>query len=459
MARFPEHPRRIDLSQLDRSMSRRGLLQLGGAAGVLGVLAACSSSSGSSTGSTAQNLTPASGGSSDISQLAQIFAPIDPTNSGKGKTFPLGAVIPLTGSSASYGVTYSQSINLAVKQIAALGGPTIEVTYKDSGQGDATLGIAATRELGSAKVPAMVSSFGGNFGSMFPAMAQYEILSLDPGGGTGGPPGEGKPYFWGTISVEPEDQYGGIMKYIQAKMPNVKRFAQVGYDLGTARTNEIKQVLTQALSTIGAELVYFGTFAIGATDYTDVLSKLQASNADASFLFSGGNDIVNYLKQYNQVGLDKPVFTDTYTSQILSDSGPAIKLVYFSLDEFDGQHPVNPWAKYFVTSFKEAYGLLPVQSAANNYETVFIFWTLIQRVLKNGGDIMSGTDLQNALIADPTFLSVHGGTPTQVGKLTFNTTTHSPSYRPIGLYTYDPTSASFTLVAQYSIGGQDFSLV
>jgi branched-chain amino acid transport system substrate-binding protein len=459
MARFPEDPRSIDLSRLGQSMSRRSMLQIGGAAGLLGALAACSSSSGSSSGSAAQNLTPSAGAASDISTLGQILGPVNAATSGKGKTFPLGAVIPLTGSSASYGVTYTQAINLAVKQIAALGGPTIKVSYKDTGAGDATMGIAATRELGASKVPAMLSSFGGDFGALFPAMAQYKILSLDPGGGTGGPPGEGKPYFWGTISVEPEDQYGGIMKYIQAKMPNVKRFAQAGYDLGTARTAEIKQVLTKALATIGVELAYFGTFAVGATDYTDVLSQLQASNADASFLFSGGTDIVNYLRQYSQAGLNKPVFTDTYTTQILTDSGPAIQDVYFSLDEFDSQDPINPWAKYFTTSFKNAYGILPVQSAASNYEAVFIFWTLIQRVLQNGGNIMSGTDLQNALIADPTFNSVYGGTATQLGKLTFNTTTHSPSYRPIGLYTYSTGTNSFTLVAQCSIGGADFKLV
>jgi branched-chain amino acid transport system substrate-binding protein len=436
-------------------MSRRTLFQIGGAAGVLGALAACSSS-GSSAGSTA---TPSADGASDISALANILGPIDSATSGKGTTFPLGAVVPLTGSSASYGVTETQVIKLAVKQIAALGGPTIDVSFKDAGQADATLGIAAARELGSAKTPAMLSSFGGNFGAMFPAMAQYEILSIDPGGGTGGPTGEGKPYFWGTISVEPEDQYGGIMKYIQAKMPNVKRFAQAGYDLGSARTTEIQQVLTKALATIGAELVYFGTFGIGATDYTNVLSQLQASNADASFLFSGGNDIVNYLRQYNQAGLTKPVFTDTYTPQILSNSGPAIRDVYFSLDNFSPNHPINPWAKYFATSFKNAYGVLPTQGSASYYEAVFIFWTLIQRVLKSGGDVMSGTDLQNALIADPTFDSVFGGSPTQVGKLILNTATHSPSFRPIGLNTYDTASQSFTLVAQYSIGGADFSLV
>jgi branched-chain amino acid transport system substrate-binding protein len=457
MAQTPEHPRRIDLPRLDQHMSRRALLQWGGAAGLLGALAACSSSP-SSTVSNTGNVTPSAGAASDISQLAQILGPIDPATSGKGKTFPLGAVIPLTGASASYGVTYMQAINLAVKQIKALGGPTFDVIYKDAGQADPTLGIAATRQLGAAKVPAMLSSFGGNFGSMIPSMAQYKILSIDPGGGTGGPPGEDKPYFWGTISVEPEDQYAGIMKYIQAKMPNVKRFAQVGYDLGSARTNEIKSVLTKALATIGVELVYFGTFAIGTTNYTDVLSKLQASNADASFLFSGGEDIVNYLRQYDQVGLDMPIFTDTYTTEILTDSGPAIKNVYFSLDEFDGQDPISPWAKYFVKSFDKAYGVLPVQSAGNNYEATFIFWALIQRVLKNGGNILSGTDLQNALIADPTFPSVCGGTPTQDGTLVFNTTTHSPSGRPIGLYTYDSSAKSFTLVAEYNIGGKDFKL-
>ena len=435
-------------SRFSAPMDRRSLLKFGAAAGALTVIGTSLAWEGTSSASTA----------SEIKSLKKVLGPFHPKYTGKGLNFGMGAVVPLTGSSASYGIVESQAINLAVSQIKAMGGPHINVIYEDAGQASATLGVSAVRALGADHVPAMVSSFGGNFGAMFPEIAQYKILSIDPGGGTGGPTGEGKPYFWGTISIEPEDQYGGIVQYIKAKMPNVTKFAQVGYDLGTARNTEIQAVLTAALATINVDLVYFGLFPIGATDYTDVLSKLQASGAEASFLFSGGTDIVNYLKQYSQIGLTQPIFTDTTTPQIQSDSGPAIADVYFSLDQFQPNAPSNQWAKVFVETFKGRYHELPTNSAASYYETTFIFWWLIQRVLKKHGNIYSGRQLQDALVALPVFPSVHGGTSRELGVLRLNTKTHSPSRRPIGLYTWNTSKNVFDIVASYNIAGADFKL-
>lgn len=57
-----------------------------------------------------------------------------------------GAVIPLTGAYASYGAGLAAAMNVAVDEIAAAGGLTIDLIIEDS-QGDPTSGLNAARKL------------------------------------------------------------------------------------------------------------------------------------------------------------------------------------------------------------------------------------------------------------------------------------------------------------------------
>jgi branched-chain amino acid transport system substrate-binding protein len=72
--------------------------------------------------------------------------------------------------------------------------------------------------------------------------------------------------------------------------------------------------------------------------------------------------------------------------------------------------------------------------AADAYDDTFKFWQMVRDVIAKGGDINNGTQLQNALIANPTFPSVYGGTATSVGTETMNLKTHSVLKRGLGLF-------------------------
>ena len=166
---------------------------------------------------------------------------------GTGLHFKLGIVLALTGPGSYYGRIQGNGAKLAVAQIKAAGGPDIELIFKDHKTADAQAGARATRELGIDGVPAILSSFVGDIGAMFPGVAQYKMLTLDGGGGTSDF-GQRKPFFWGMRAIEPDDDFIGALKYWKATDPKVKRVSLVYFDQGPANEiviNNFKKALAE----------------------------------------------------------------------------------------------------------------------------------------------------------------------------------------------------------------------
>src|SRR3954454_24928128 len=180
--------------------------------------------------------TTASGGSSGaiptVDQLGALLG-VDPATAGKGMPVSAGAVLALTGTGSFYGKTMSRGLDLAAKHIEAAGGPKISYTYLDHKSGDAAAGKAAITELGSKNIPIKFASYSDDIGVMLDGTAQYKMFTLDGGGGTS-QFAQGKPYFWGTRAITPNDPLPGLFKYTKTTYPDAKTVGVVIWDLGTA---------------------------------------------------------------------------------------------------------------------------------------------------------------------------------------------------------------------------------
>jgi Periplasmic binding protein len=138
------------------------------------------------TSAGAQDTSPSGTGGVTGDQIKQVLGleGKDAKALGTGLHFKLGIVLALTGPGSYYGRIQGNGAKLAVAQIKAAGGPDIELIFKDHKTADAQAGARATRELGIDGVPALLSSFVGDIGAMFPGVAQYKMLTLDGCGGT-----------------------------------------------------------------------------------------------------------------------------------------------------------------------------------------------------------------------------------------------------------------------------------
>jgi branched-chain amino acid transport system substrate-binding protein len=404
----------------------------------------------------AQDNSPSGTGGVSGDQIREVLAleGKDAKTLGTGLHFKIGIVLALTGPGSYYGRIQGNGAKLAVAQIKAAGGPAMELIFKDHKTADAQAGARATRELGIDGVPAILSSFVGDIGAMFPGVAQYKMLTLDGGGGTSDF-GQRKPYFWGLRAIEPDDDFIGALKYWKATDPTIKRVSLVYFDQGPANEIVINN-FKKALAETGQGLAGTELTTIGQTDYSATISRLKASNPDAIFLFGTGVDPGFFMKQLVNAGLKMPVIGSEYISDAAKIAGPAFDNYMFATDWFNPEKPTNAWSKLFLQSYMKEFNLEPEINAANYYEDTFAIWDLIRRVIAKGGDVNTGEALQNALIADPRFQSVYGGDGTQLGTIELDTTTHTVTRRPLEIYMSNGGKPK--QVASFGIGGIDFDL-
>lgn len=425
------------------NMSRRGFLRLAGMGGAVVVgssfLAACGSSgSGASSSSGSTSSSGGGGGSStvDVQKILDYIGPVDPKFAGKGMKYDMGLVLAFTGPGAFFGRTMSAGAKLAVKHIEALGGPSFNLISKDHKSGDPQAGVQAIKELGFAKVPAKLASYIDDLGAMLPGTAQYKMFTFDGGGGTS-TFGQGKPYFYGTRAITPNDTWAGTIKWVQGEFPNAKKVSSVNWDLGpdnASNSDDLKKRLTGAGLTMGL----YETAAIGATDYSSQLQKIKSDQPDVIFLGIFGNDIGVFMKQYVTSGINKPVVAPEYTQPAADIAGSAYQGMYLSFDYFNGAKPDNDWSNIFIEEFKkDNSGTVPDYYAANYYEDMFGMWDVLRRVLAAGGDPKDGAAMDTAWQKKLSFPSVYGGSGSTAGVLEVSPTTHSVTKRPMTLSKFD----------------------
>ena len=447
-------------------LSRREALRrfgLFGAAAVVApsILAACGSDKKSSSGGATTTAagggaatTAGGGGGGDAgSQLAALLK-IDPNGkNGKGVEFKMGNVLALTGPGSFYGKTMSHGTDLAVKHIAAAGGPTIKVIYKDHKSGDPQAGTTAINELGADKVPAKLASYVDDLGAMFAGTKQFKIFTLDGGGGTS-EFGKGLDYFWGTRANTPTDALPGLFEYTKAKLPDAKTVGSVGWDIGEPSNGIVKADVLKKIAAAGYTFNdLYELFPVGTTDYSAILTKVKANEPDILTVGSYGQDPGFFLDQSQTAGLKATVFGFEFTPDGVNASKGTYDSVgwTFAYDYFDPSNPISPLAKLFVTEFKKEYGEDPDFYAADFYENTLVMWEVIRRVLAKGGDINDGTQLDAALQDNLTVVSVYGGDESTVGTYTLDPTTHSVIKRPMGVFEYKDKQV--TPLAYFDIGG------
>ncbi len=437
----------------DNSSSSSSATTSGGTATTAAGGAATTASGGAAT-------TAASGGSGAvpaIGDLAKLLG-VDAATSGKGMSIDAGAVLALTGTGSYYGKTMSRGLDLAAKHIEAAGGPKINLIYLDHKSGDAAAGKAAITELGNKHVPAKFASYGDDLTVMLDGTAQYKIFTFDGGGGTG-VVAQGKPYFWGTRAITPNDPLPGLFQYTKTAVPNAKSVGVIFWDLGEPNNTITKDDVLKKITAAG--YTHNGLYEyvpVGNQDFSQVLPKIKANEPDILLLGLYGQDIGSFTNQAATAGLKATRFAFEFTPDgVNASKGTFDKDGYtFTYDYFDSGHPKSPLAKFFVEEFKKEYGGdSPDFYAANFYENMFDLWEVIRRVLKSGGDIKSGDALDKALQTNLTIVSVYGGDDTTVGTFTLDPTTHSVIKRQMGVFTYK--GGTVTPLAFFGIGGEGYT--
>ncbi len=162
----------------------------------------------------------------------------------------------------------------------------------------------------------------------------------------------------------------------------------------------------------GFKRYYKGNYAgeaytkLGQLDYAVEISQMRAAKPDAVFFFLPGGMGVNFLKQWQQAGMNKefPLFGTgwSFDQDTLAAVGePTLGALNTSHWNLDLDNAAN---KKFVADFEKKYGRLPNEFAAQGYDAALLLDAAVRDVK---GKIEDKAALRKALEA-ANFKSVRG---------------------------------------------------
>lgn len=403
-------------------------------------LAACSPGGGGDAGA----------GSSDvdadtISTLNSIFGE-GGKDAGEGLEINIGMDLAITGNNAFVGQVMQRGAELAAAQIEAAGGPKFKISVADHKGGDVAAGVSgAQRLINENDIAVMLSSYGNITQALVPIVQQNNVLMFNGGGPD--PTQANKDFLWLPANYYADAAVGGELAYLVKTNPGATKLALIGQtENGVNAFDNLAAPLWDQLT--GGEIVAKETATVGSTDYTQLVARIKAADPDVIWTTTYGQDIGYIVKALRQAGVEAPVLGQELTEGACTIAEDSFSTYLFGGSYFSPETAINPLAQVLTATYQKAYDQVPEYYGATYYEDTFIVWELVKRVIADGGDPTDGAQLQAALKANPEFVSLIGGTDTEVGTLSMDPETHAGS-RPMGVYSvsYDNGVCSPTLVA------------
>ena len=330
------------------------------------------------------------------------------SQSADSDTFKIGGIGPLTGDAANYGNSVKNGCQVAVDEINAAGGANgkkLELLFEDD-VNDAEKSVNAYNTLMDQGVQAIVGSVTSSPCIAVAAESEKDgILQITPSGSA-------KECTAGSNAFRicfTDPLQGEVMaKYIKDK--GINKIAMI-YDVSNDYSKGIHDAFAAKFTELGGQLVDDESFSKGDIDFKTQLTKVKTSGAEALFLPIYYTEASIILNQANGMGYEPTFFGCDGMDGILSVDGfdeslaeGLMLLTPFSVDEESSQD--------FVTAYRDAYGIDPLQFAADAYDGVYAIKAAAEKAEITPD--MSTSDICDALKTAMTEIQIDGLTGTEM---------------------------------------------
>lgn len=243
-------------------------------------------------------------------------------SSPSAETVTFGAVLPLTGSSATIGEDQRRGIELAVEDINAAGGvdgKKLRVSVEDS-QGTAAGGLDAARKLVSVeKVPVVLGEYASGVtipvGSYLQAQGavHFNIGSSSPEIAKIGD------FSFSTIGLDTL-----ASKFAAQNLRDAGHKKAVLIAPNNAYGEGVANTLKSAFEKLGGTVATTILFTEGQSDYRAELQRAQLASPDVYVYSAYGQDAAVINQQAFELGLSKTPWYAIYLTMCTSNSDPAV---------------------------------------------------------------------------------------------------------------------------------------
>lgn len=264
----------------------------------------------------------------------------------------MGAVLPLTGSSASIGEDQRRGIELAVAKINAQGGvlgQKLQVLVEDSG-GGANSALDATRKLATVDhAPVVLGEFSS---SITIPIGQFLVREGDVHVNIGSSSQQIRKIGPGSFSVIGLDDLSARFAAQDVYDRKLRRVAFIapnnGYGQGLAE--EFKKRFEALGGTVTALVLY----TEGQTTYRRELEQMARTRPDAYVYSAYGQEAATINRQAFEMQLNKSRWYGIYLTMCTSDTPPQIARGQIGLEVASGGASAKAYAEAYQAAYKEA---------------------------------------------------------------------------------------------------------
>lgn len=265
----------------------------------------------------------------------------------------IGALLPLSGKNAVYGIEIKNAIVLATEEINAKGGingKPLEVVFEDDAE-DATVGVAAMQKLAAVdQVPVVLGPWvSGVALAVAPVAEKNKVVLL-------------------AIAIAPA--LSGSGEYIFRIQPSAVLYTQKSAEFlreknirsaGILFANNdfgkgLKDSFVKDFSQNGGEVIAIESYAAGDADFRSQLAKIKEKKPEIVFI-AGYQDTINAIRQMKELGMESQILAGPpFESQATIDAlGPLAEGVWYPYHFVAGSS--NPKAQAYEQAYLKKFGV------------------------------------------------------------------------------------------------------
>ncbi|MGI6484783.1 MAG: ABC transporter substrate-binding protein [Tepidanaerobacteraceae bacterium] len=333
----------------------------------------------------------------------------DSSQDTSGEVIKIGNVGPLSGNTATYGISTKNGVEVAIDEFNNAGGidgKQIQFLAEDTRGDQAEAANAVTKLIEQDKVTAII---GGVLSSETmtggPIANDAKIVMLSPSSTATGVPEIGDYIFRNCLSDEV--QAIQLAEYAVSEL-GLGKFAimfhnnDYGLSLKDAFEAKAKEL---------AEVVDIETYNQDESDFRTQLTKIKGYNPDALYIAGYYTEASKIAQQAKDQGLDVQLLgaDGFYSPKLLELGGSSVEGAIFTAGFFGDDPSEN--VQNFVSAYKEKFNEEPDMFAAQAYDAAKI----LLNALKNTGG-QGGEALQEEMLKTKDFPGITGTTSfTEIG--------------------------------------------
>ena len=281
-------------------------------------------------------------------------------------TVKIGYMTTLSGGAGIIGKQMQNAVKLAMEHTGGkLGGVDAEVIFVDDQRKPDVAKQIANRLIKSDRVDVVAGVIWSNLlMAIHKQVTRSDTLLISSNAGPSPLAGGGCHKNFVSMSWQNDQTPEGMGKYMQDSGVSSVYLMAPNYQAGKDMLAGFKRHYT-------GEIVGEVYTKLGQTDFQAELSALRAAKPAATFVFQPGGMGINFVKQWNQAGMNDlsklyTVFTvDAVSLPALKDTALGVIATQTWSPDLD-----NPMNKKFVADYKGKHGGYPSFYAAQAYDTM-----------------------------------------------------------------------------------------